>query len=271
MDNRFHSTVLQRPGGSGSGGGDDEDHRERHDRHNRRDVLNHAGSAQRHSSFNLRSPTQPEFHSQPYASPGRHNTTPIPHHQSPPQARQTLHNPNPYMASSSSASAGPQGGPVAPSLPPLGGRPSSSSAATSSSSAAANNHHQAPPVSPLHPPTGYYPPPSASSTSSDRHHSRDKPAAGSFYDPTTDTTKERRPSESWHNASQATPPKVSKQATAGQPSPLLFFQTCLVPLPPEHKPEPPTESPLATYPCQRQANFSLIPTIAITIVTLPFH
>ncbi|KFA69206.1 hypothetical protein S40285_00044 [Stachybotrys chlorohalonatus IBT 40285] len=208
MDNRFHSTVLQRPGGSGSGGGDDEDHRERHDRHNRRDVLNHAGSAQRHSSFNLRSPTQPEFHSQPYASPGRHNTTPIPHHQSPPQARQTLHNPNPYMASSSSASAGPQGGPVAPSLPPLGGRPSSSSAATSSSSAAANNHHQAPPVSPLHPPTGYYPPPSASSTSSDRHHSRDKPAAGSFYDPTTDTTKERRPSESWHNASQATPPKA---------------------------------------------------------------
>lgn len=177
MDNNFRSTVLQRPGG-------DEDER---DRHHRRDMMT-AGNTHRHSTFSLRSPTQSEFHQPPpFTSPNRSANT--------------------YMSSSTpaSGSAG-AGGPVAPTLPPPG--------PPSSSSSAAVNHHQAhPPVSPLHPPSGYYPPPSSSSSSSAA--ARDKPAGGSFYDPTTDTTKERRVSDSWHGASHAaTTPKVSRQSTS---------------------------------------------------------
>ncbi|KAH7309575.1 SNF2 family N-terminal domain-containing protein [Stachybotrys elegans] len=222
MDKNFHSTVLQRPGSN-----DGEEHR---DRHHRRDVM-HAGSAQRHSTFSLRSPTQPDFHHPPppppFASPGRHpasTSASIPPHQSPP--RGSLHNPNPsYMAS---PPAGP-GGP--PTLAPAPAPPSSSVAAPASTSPSASNHHQAPPVSPLHPPAGYYPPPSSAtatatataasttaSSAADHHRSRDKPAAGSYYDPTADSRtavppKDRRVSDSWQNTStsQVTTTTTPKQ------------------------------------------------------------
>ncbi|KAL3953346.1 hypothetical protein ACCO45_013289 [Purpureocillium lilacinum] len=60
-------------------------------------------------------------------------------------------------------------------------------------------------------PASYYPPASAAA--------RDKPASGSFYDPTTDTTKERGVSDSssWHGA---TTPKVG--------SPQIHFDSCTV-------------------------------------------
>ncbi|KAJ4156642.1 putative DNA helicase ino80 [Fusarium falciforme] len=114
----------------------------------------------------------------------------------------------------SSSSSGAPGGPVAPTLPPPVGLKSSSPAAStpgglqhhpSQHPSHQQHQHQAPPpVSPLHPPAGYYSP-----SAPDVHHGRDsKPASRGFYDPTTDTTKERRvsvsdaatPAASWHNA-----------------------------------------------------------------------
>jgi DNA helicase INO80 len=191
MDNNFRSTVLQRPGG-------DEDDRDRHN--HRRDMMTAGNSAHRgHSSFNLRSPTQSEFHHPPpFTSPGRAASSTLHHSPSQPTSRQPLHTPGPpYM--SSSPAAGPSGGPVAPTLPPPG-------IASSAASASASSHH---PVSPLHPPSGYYPPP-ASTAAATTTTTRDKAAGGSFYDPTTDTTKDRRVSDSWHGASHAaTTPKVS--------------------------------------------------------------
>ncbi|KAF7557846.1 hypothetical protein G7046_g5961 [Stylonectria norvegica] len=198
-------------------------------------------NAHRHSTFSLRSPTQSEFRPPAYASPNANTTnaanTTHPH-QSPP--RPALH--NPYMSSSV---PGASGGPVAPSLPPPG--------ALSSSAAGHHQHqeqHQQPhqhqhqhhreqqqqqgqhhhhhhhhqaavPVSPLHPPSGYYPPPANDRDSRDARDVRDKPATGSFYDPTTDTTKERRVSDaagaSWHNAN-APPAGTPKSADQHTPS-----------------------------------------------------
>nr|CEG04082.1 unnamed protein product [Fusarium clavum] len=119
-----------------------------------------------------------------------------------------------------SSSTGAPGGPVAPSLPPPVGLNSSSSPGSSAAGLHQHHHqpgapahqHQAsgpPPVSPLHPPVAYYPP----SSNTDIYVPRDpKPASRGFYDPTTDTTKERRisdaatPGASWHNANANAPP-----------------------------------------------------------------
>jgi chromatin-remodeling ATPase INO80 len=202
MESNFHSTVLQRPNEN------DEDR----DRRHRRDILNSTSSvvapppvsapqqpATRHSNFSLRSPTQSEFHRQPaFSSPtapsnNNNNTS----HQSP---RSGLH--SPFVSSN------PASGPVPPSLPP----PSTASA----SSAA---QHQGAPLSPLHAPTGYYPPPA------ELHPTREKPATSSFYDPLTDTTKERRTSETgtWSNPPQVSTPKVSVEIASRCSAYTFFF------------------------------------------------
>ncbi|KAH6975377.1 SNF2 family N-terminal domain-containing protein [Ilyonectria sp. MPI-CAGE-AT-0026] len=188
-------------------------------------------NAHRHSTFSLRSPKQQqsEFRPPPFSSPNHshnhnHNSSnPSSHaHQSPP--RPAL--PNPYMPSSTTGSAG---GPIAPpSLPPPAALSGPSTAGTPSHH---HHHHQshhhhhhpaaaAPPLpaSPLHPPVGYYSPATA-----DAHHAREKPASRGFYDPTTDTTKERRVSDaagasSWHNAPPAGTPKAREPYNYSQPA-----------------------------------------------------
>ncbi|CAM1502769.1 Fc.00g075450.m01.CDS01 [Cosmosporella sp. VM-42] len=206
--NSYRSSVLQRPHRG------DDDERDRHHRRGDDTRMDHNGAGpagpgsgsaassanahpHRHSTFSLRSPTQPDFRPPPFSSPNASSSNTHAGsnpHQSPPRpARSSLH--NPYMSSSA---PGASGGPVAPSLPPPGG--------LSSSTAGHHHHHQqhphqAPPVSPLHPPAGYYSP---AASDVHAHHAREKSATGSFYDPTTDTTKERRVSDaagaSWHNA-----------------------------------------------------------------------
>lgn len=200
-------------------------------------------NAHRHSTFSLRSPKQSEFRPPPFSPPNHghghahsHNTSTSSAghpHQSPP--RQALHNPNPYMASSSS---GAPGGPVAPTLPPPVGLKSSSPVPgglqhhPSQHPSHQQHQHQAPPpVSPLHPPAGYYSP-----SAPDVHHGRDsKPASRGFYDPTTDTTKERRvsvsdaatPAASWHNANaNANAPPAGTPKVRGA-NPLLFLSLTL--------------------------------------------
>lgn len=183
----FHSTVLQRPR-------DDEEERERR----RRDILNPAGAgvaapapapatapASRHSTFSLRSPPRTEFHHPPpnYSSPSAPASGPG-SHQSP---RQVLH--NPFMSSS------------APPPPPL---PHAAGASSTSS-----GHLQGPPHSPLQLPSGYYPPPKQQ----EMHQARDKPATGNFYDPLTDSAKDRNISDasSWQNTAKPATPKVSSK------------------------------------------------------------
>lgn len=186
----FHSTIMQRPQG-------EDDPRDRHPQ--KRDVLNPVpGGAHHPAGFSLRSPTRTELRPPTFGSPSANHSTPSAPHHSPPRSSMSAANASPFAASSSASSGaqGPSGGPVAPALPPpvLGPSPS--------------NSHAGLPASPLHPPAGYYPPPRSSGAGD----GRDKPSATtSFYDPTTDTTKERRVSESsWANApQQATTPKVS--------------------------------------------------------------
>ncbi|KAJ5020096.1 Chromatin-remodeling ATPase INO80 [Colletotrichum sp. SAR 10_99] len=182
----FRSTVLQAP--SRHDDRDERDDRDRRSHH--RDIMNPAPGGARHSGFSLRSPTQSEFHhpqhssySSPKASSHSH-----PHH-SPRSHQSGLSHPNPLYSSTPSA-----GGPLAPSLPALGG-----------SGSPGAGHHQAPPLSPLHPPSGYYPPPES-------HASREKPATSSYYDPLTDTTRERRVSDagSWHNSAAKTSPSKTR-------------------------------------------------------------
>ena len=232
--NSFRSTVLQRPQTQMHPQDDDGER----DRHQRRDTMN-AGSpsqsAHRQSStFRLRSPTgtsgatanghnPPPFpspraahqpHQHPHQNPHQHRPPHHPphhhHHQSPPPSshRSALHTPaTAYMSQQRQGSPSGAGGPMAPTLPPPSGL-APPPASSSSSSAANHRHHQG--VSPLHPPSGtYYPPPGAADP---HHHGRDaghSTSTRSFYDPTTDTTKERRVSDSWHNAPQAATPKVS--------------------------------------------------------------
>ena len=213
--NGYHSSVLQRPPHR-----PEDDERDRHFRRGDDGLRDGAGAASgaggatsatssanahphRHSTFSLRSPTQPDFRSPPFPSPNANNA-PVAHaHQSPPRAsRPALH--NPYMSSNA---PGASGGPVAPTLPPPGGL-------SSSASGHHQHHHQhQPPASPLHPPAGYYSP------AAEVHHPREKPATGRLYDPTTDTTKERRVSDagaSWSNANAppAGTPKVRGQSTS---------------------------------------------------------
>lgn len=96
------------------------------------------------------------------------------------------------------------GGSAPGGLPPLG----PGSASPNANHHQQHAHHQssaARPRSPLHPSSGYYPP------AADAHHPpRDSKPPGSFYDPLTDTTmKERKVSDSWHNAPSSASPKVS--------------------------------------------------------------
>ncbi|KAG6357167.1 hypothetical protein INS49_015044 [Diaporthe citri] len=225
MESNFHSTVLQRPPSLHDYEDQQRDRdrerereRERGSERRHRDILNpvqqgdnntnpppgpgsHApGQQQQHPhqppprhSFSLRSPTQPDFHhAAPPHFPGSSSASPS----SAPSAsaaantnastststngtgsgtRSLLH--NPFLTSSAAP----------PSLPPPV-HPSSI----------------APPRSPLHAPPVFYP--------HDMRDHRDSPrekTAGSFYDPTTDTTtstSDRRVSDSgsaWHNATQA--------------------------------------------------------------------
>ncbi|TEA20879.1 Chromatin-remodeling ATPase INO80 [Colletotrichum sidae] len=201
----FRSTVLQAP----SRHDDRDDDR---DRRHHRDIMNPTPGSTRHSGFSLRSPTQSEFHhppsqhssySSPKASSHSANTHTLAHHHSPRTHQSGLSHPNFHSSSSSSSSA----------LPALGaGSSSSSSSNNNNNSSGAGHHHHhhhhshqaAPPLSPLHPPSGYYPPPESHST-------REKPATSSYYDPLTDTTRERRISDagSWHNsAAKASPTKT---------------------------------------------------------------
>lgn len=193
------STVLQRPphfNEDGSNGAVGED---RGPRGGLRDILNPVSSTTQapgtpgapapprpHSSFSLRSPTQqPDYHHQsPYTA------TPSATGAQPSGSRSILN--NPFGAAST------------PSLPPPL-QPPPSIASTSTSGL------QHPPRSPLHAPPAYYP-----SETRDRESIREKSGASSFYDPTTDSSRERerRVSEtgSWRAATQTSPPKVSNQS-----------------------------------------------------------
>lgn len=243
MESNFHSTVLQRPPSLH----DYEDQQRDRDRERERerergsserrhrDILNpvqqgdsnanpppasssHApGQQQQHPhqppppprhSFNLRSPTQPDFHhAAPPHFPGSSSASPS----SAPSAsaaantnastgtstngtgsgtRSLLH--NPFLTSSAAAP---------PSLPPPV-HPSSI----------------APPRSPLHAPPVFYP--------QDMRDHRDSPrekTAGSFYDPTTDTTtstSDRRVSDTgpaWHNATQASAASSASKVSKNSP------------------------------------------------------
>ncbi|RBR14379.1 uncharacterized protein FIESC28_07809 [Fusarium coffeatum] len=243
--NGYNSSVLQRPPRRGDDGDDDErdsrphhHHRHHHHHHHHRHdgdlasgpaageaatASSNAGgaNAHQHSTFSLRSPKS-EYRPPPFSSPNGHNHNHSHHNTSTPAANHSLQSPprpalpNPYMSSSTGA----PGGPVAPSLPPPVGLNSSSSPGSSAAGLHQHHHqsgvpvhqHQAsgpPPVSPLHPPAAYYPP----SSNTDIYIPRDpKPASRGFYDPTTDTTKERRisdaatPGASWHNANANAPP-----------------------------------------------------------------
>lgn len=252
MESNFHSTVLQRPPSlhdyedqQRDRDRDRERERERGSNERRhRDILNpvqqgdtnsnpppasgsHApGQQQQHPhqpppprhSFSLRSPTQPDFHhAAPPHFPGSSSASPS----SAPSAsaaantnasttgtstngtgsgtRSLLH--NPFLTSSAAP----------PSLPPP-----------------VHPSGIAPPRSPLHAPPVFYP-----QDMRDHRESPREKTAGSFYDPTTDTTtstSDRRVSDTgsaWHNATQASSAssasKVSKncqpQNQTIQPSP----------------------------------------------------
>lgn len=211
MESKFHSTVLAQP--SGMYEDDEQDHNRR-----RRDILNpsapgstnQASPAGPRPPFSLRSPTQSEFHHPQHqqhhysnSPPGAHSIlngsssqhSPPPHSHHHQQRSSVLHSPF----------AQPPGGPAFP----MGVQHPPHSSGISSSLQPPQAVNRSPG---LHAPPGYYsqdvrehppPPPPAP---------REKPAKGSFYDPTTDTTtstaRERRTSDaanSWHNA----PPQVS--------------------------------------------------------------
>lgn len=236
MESNFHSTVLQRPP-SLHDYEDQQRDRERERERERgsserrhRDILNpvqlgessnnntnpppaqgsHASGQQQQQqppprhSFSLRSPTQADFHqpapprfpgsssaspsSAPSTSAAANNSSSTSTNGTGSGTRSLLH--NPFLTSSAAP----------PSLPPPV-HPSSI----------------APPRSPLHAPPVFYP--------QDLRDHRDSPrekTAGSFYDPTTDTTtttSDRRVSDTgsaWHNANQvsssSSASKVSKQA-----------------------------------------------------------
>ncbi|WDK23066.1 SNF2 family domain-containing protein [Colletotrichum graminicola] len=185
----FRSTVLQAPSRHGDRDRDRDDDR---DRRRHRDIMNPTPGSTRHSGFSLRSPTQSEYHhpqhssySSPKASAHSHQ------HHSPRSHQSGLSHPNPYSTSSSSAAAAA----AAATTGPL--------ALGASGSGSGTGHHQAPPLSPLHPPSGYYPPPEA-------HQTREKPATSSYYDPLTDSTRERRVSDAaWNGNTAKGSPKIA--------------------------------------------------------------
>ncbi|GJD03552.1 hypothetical protein ColKHC_12377 [Colletotrichum higginsianum] len=126
-----------------------------------------------------------------------------------------LSHPNSYPSSSTTST-----GPLAPTLPALGGGGGGGGGSGSGSSSGAG-HHQAPPLSPLHPPSGYYPPPES-------HQTRDKPTTGSYYDPLTDTTRERRISDAgWSGNAAKGSPKANATRGLGHD---LQFEVLVLPV-----------------------------------------
>ncbi len=215
----FHSTVLQRPphfdeDGSNGAPSSGED---RGPRGGLRDILNPGSAASQappmpahgppgasapprppSASFNLRSPTQTDFHHpHPPSFPSASSSVNGANHQAP--APRPILN-NPFMPASTAATSLP---------PPSLAAPSAVS--PSSGSSGATSGLQASTQSPLHAPSVFYP----QDVRSDRESTREKPAAGSFYDPTKDTAKDRKVSDSngsWQNTSQVSTPKVSEIA-----------------------------------------------------------
>ncbi|KAH6626719.1 INO80-like protein [Chaetomium sp. MPI-SDFR-AT-0129] len=194
------STVLQRPPHFDEDGSNGED---RGPRGGLRDILNPVSSTTQapttpgapapprpQSSFSLRSPTQQSDHHHPSA----YAASPSSKGGQPSGSRSILN--NPFGASSGTA---------LPPPPPLQAPPNIVSAAASAAAATSSLQH--PPRSPLHAPSIYYP-----SDPRDRESTRDRPGTSSFYDPTTDSNRERerRVSEtgSWRTSAQASPPKT---------------------------------------------------------------
>lgn len=268
MESNFHSTVLQRPPSLH----DYEDQQRDRDRERERerergsserrhrDILNpvqqgdssssninntnpppasgsHApGQQQQHPhqppppprhSFSLRSPTQPDFHhAAPPHFPGTSSASPS----SAPSASAAA-----TTNASTSTSTGTNGtGPGTRSL--LHNPFLTSSAAPPSLPPPVHPSSIAPPRSPLHAPPVFYP-----QDMRDHRESPREKTAGSFYDPTTDTTtstSDRRVSDSgpaWHNATQASTAssasKVSKtspqEAERAQSSNQAWLPGCL--------------------------------------------
>ncbi|KAL2131837.1 hypothetical protein VTI74DRAFT_4551 [Chaetomium olivicolor] len=195
------STVLQRPphfdeDGSSNGPANED----RGPRGGLRDILNPVSSTTHapgtpgapapprpHSSFSLRSPTQQADyrHPSPY-----HSVSPSPAAVgSQPAGSRSIRTNNPFVSATT------------PSLPPpLQAPPSIASTATPSGL-------QHPPRSPLHAPPVYY-----ASEPRDRELYREKTGTSSFYDPTTDSSRERERRVSdvgpWRNTAQTSPPKT---------------------------------------------------------------
>ncbi|KAF4508733.1 hypothetical protein G6O67_005075 [Ophiocordyceps sinensis] len=215
MDKNFRSTMLPRPHGA--------DHVDERERLQRRDVIKaetlkaDANAHHRHSPYvGLRSPTR-DFHPPPQPpyeySPPSHSSSSANRTsllQSPPRPP-PLHSHSPYMASSSSSSSAARAEAAASAASTAHALPLPPGLASSSASSNRHrhhhhsrnhhNHHGQRPVSPRH--ASYYAVSAPSSESSSQ-----KPASGSYYyDPTTDTTKERRVSDSWRNAPQTSTPK----------------------------------------------------------------
>lgn len=242
MESNFHSTVLQRPPSLH----DYEDQQRDRDRERERerergsserrhrDILNpvqqgdnntnpppgpgsHApGQQQQHPhqppppprhSFSLRSPTQPDFHhAAPPHFPGSSSASPS----SAPSASAAANTNASTSTSTNGTSSGTRSLLHNPFL--------TSSAAPPSLPPPVHPSSIAPPRSPLHAPPVFYP-----QDMRDHRESPREKTAGSFYDPTTDTTtstSDRRVSDSgsaWHNATQA--PSASSASKVSKTSP----------------------------------------------------
>lgn len=220
MESNFHSTVLQRP--SAVHDQDEERERDRNrdrdrDERRRRDILNpvqlsqngpvapsaanpiissasassSSSSAQPpHHAFNLRSPTQPDFHGPHF--PGSSSASP---------SSASAANPSAAAASTNNPNTNANGATSRSGLH----NPFLTSAAPPSLPPAA-----APPRSPLHAPPHLFYPQDMRDARDPRDPPRDK-TVSNFYDPTTDTvtttaTSDRRVSDtgsSRHNATQS--------------------------------------------------------------------
>lgn len=252
MESNFHSTVLQRPIAMGDYD-DERDHerdrdRERDERR-RRDILNpvHIGdSGPSVPSSIVAASAPPSTSAQTSSQSSRHSHSHSFSLRSPTQSDH--HHPPPLLSGSTAAS---------PSSSNIAMPTSSNGVATATASASRSGLHNPfmasaspsslpqPVRSPLHAPSVYYPQ-DLRDARDHREPPREK-TAGSFYDPTTDTTtttSERRVSDtgsSWHNATQtqgttsSTPAssssKVSKGKVARQNSAIFPFHSPQYPLP----------------------------------------
>ncbi|KAG6189352.1 putative DNA helicase ino80 [Claviceps purpurea] len=187
---------MQHPPFASPGSSDANQSARGHHHHHHQNHHHHPSPA----SSILHSPPRP-----PLAAP-LHHETPLHHHANHyhqehrglargPSASIVDLGPASIMAPSPPTPAGGAGAPTPSLLPP----PSSSS--SSSTTANKHNHLQGPSSAS----SGYYPPPTASES---HLRTREQGVSGRVYDPTTDTTKERRVSDAWHNAPQNSTPKA---------------------------------------------------------------